>query len=525
MVKTASKRSWHWAMHAIHSRAQIHGGALAAVESVPFSLMESSATVVARQAREAFDDVQQRLSLGPAGEADVQRVKALHAIRRALEQAQDEIRAANQRDVEEATALVQQGKLSAQLVSRLDLFAKAGKWESMVQGVSDVASLPSPLDVCTKATRIADASPACEGRDATGTLDLYRVTCPIGVLLCIFEARPEVIVNIASLAIKSGNAAILKGGKESRHSGQVLSRCISEALAQSDMPPHLIQTVESREEIRTLLQEDRYINLVIPRGSNEMVRHIQREARVPVMGHADGLCAAYVHDDAPAKLTIETVLDAKLDYPSACNAVETLLLHRHHLTSGLWLSLGKALIHAGVRLHCDEASRTALVPGLSESEAALVVAATDADFDTEYLDLDLAVRVVDSVQDAVHHIQTHGSGHTDTILCAPLNGEVSSASVRSAADIFTRSLSSSSVYVNASTRFADGFRYGFGAEVGISTGRIHARGPVGLEGLVTYKYVLRSAGSGAQTAAAFSPGAHQRAWSHQPIEAVYPSLT
>ena len=165
------------------------------------------------------------------------------------------------------------------------------------------------------------------------------------------------------------------------------------------------------------------------------------------------------------------------------------------------------------------------MPGLSESEAALVVAATDADFDTEYLDLDLAVRVVDSVQDAVHHIQTHGSGHTDTILCAPLNGEASSASVRSAADIFTRSLSSSSVYVNASTRFADGFRYGFGAEVGISTGRIHARGPVGLEGLVTYKYVLRSAGSGAQTAAAFSPGAHQRAWSHQPIEAVYPSLT
>ena len=160
------------------------------MESVPFFLMESSATVVARQAREAFDDVQQRLSLGPAGEADVQRVKALHAIRRALEQAQDEIRAANQRDVEEATALVQQGKLSAQLVSRLDLFAKAGKWESMVQGVSDVASLPSPLVVCTKATRIADASPACEGRDATGTLDLYRVTCPIGVLLCIFEARP-----------------------------------------------------------------------------------------------------------------------------------------------------------------------------------------------------------------------------------------------------------------------------------------------------------------------------------------------
>lgn len=478
-----------------------------------------SAAVIARQARDAFDDVQQRLSLGNTEDADLQRSKALYAIRDALMRAEPDIRAANQRDVEEARALVDQGKLSSQLVSRLDLFAKAGKWESMVQGVADVAALPSPLNVCTRATRLA------EGNDKAGSLDLYRVTCPIGVLLCIFEARPEVIVNIACLTIKSGNAAILKGGKESKHSAQVLSRCIAEALEQSGMPLHLIQAVESREEIQSLLREDEYINLVVPRGSNEMVRAIKREARMPVMGHADGLCAAYVHSDAPRDLVIETVLDAKLDYPSACNALETLLVNKAHLTTGLWQALAEALVTAGVTLHCDETSRAALsMQEWSDDARQRICAATDADFDTEYLDLDLAVRVVDTVQEAVRHIQTHGSGHTDVILCAPLSEVPQQRNERTAADIFTRSLSSSSVYVNASTRFADGFRYGFGTEVGISTGRMHARGPVGLDGLVTYKYVLRSVGHGAQTVGAFAPGAHQRKWAHTPIEAAYPTL-
>lgn len=502
---------------------------------------ERTCSEVAKQAREAFDRVQKHLSLDDAAHADGVRAKALHAICETLQEAHDEIRKANETDVREANELVRQGKLSAQLVARLDLFSKRGKWESMIQGVADVASLPSPLDICTRATRLAAAHPGDDERDATGALDLYRVTCPIGVLLCIFEARPEVIVNIASLAIKSGNAAILKGGKESKHSAHVLSRCISQALAKSGMPAHLIQMVESREEIQSLLHEEKYINLVIPRGSSELVRHIQREARMPVMGHADGLCTAYVHSDAPEKLAIETVLDAKLDYPSACNAIETLLVHRAHLSSaGLWPKLARALICAGVRLHCDQATRASVLSsGLSEAEANLVLCATPADFDTEFLDLDLAVRVVDSVDEAVEHIQQHGSGHTETILCAPLssNDHGTSASSmpraakdgdtytqHSAAEIFTRSLSSSSVYVNASTRFADGFRYGFGTEVGISTGRIHARGPVGLEGLVTYKYVLRSSGGGAQTASAFAPGEHQRRWAHEPIDAVYPTL-
>lgn len=486
----------------------------------------SSASDIAKQAREAFDEAQKRLSSHGAAEADAARSKALTFICEALEAARDEIQAANQQDVAEANELVAQGKLSKQLVSRLDLFSKPGKWESMLQGVSDVAALPSPLDVCTRATRLADSVPAVGERAATGSLDLYRVTCPIGVLLCIFEARPEVIVNIASLAIKSGNAAILKGGKESKHTAAVLARCLATALEKSELPRYLVQTVQTRDEIQALLHEDRYIDLVIPRGSNALVRSIQREARMPVMGHADGLCAAYVHEDAHAKLTIETLLDAKLDYPSACNAIETLLVHRHHLSSGLWVAIAQAMTQAGVRLHCDPTSLAALQGQLDVHAQSLLSAATEADYDTEFLDLDLAVRVVDSVNEAVDHINQHGSGHTDIILCAPLPEKRTSSSAQSesAADVFTRSLSSSSVFVNASSRFADGFRFGFGTEVGISTGRTHARGPVGLEGLVIYKYVLRSSGEGAQTAGAFAPGEHQRAWSHTPLEPVYPTL-
>lgn len=467
---------------------------------------------IARQARFAFDAAQKSLSGRGSEKADAARNAALHEIRAELESARDEIRTANQKDVDEANALVAQGKLSKQLVSRLDLFAKAGKWESMLQGVADVAQLTSPLDVCTSASRLA--APAGEA----GALDLYRVTCPIGVLLCIFEARPEVIVNIASLAIKSGNAAILKGGKESKHSAAVLSDCIARALARSELPEHLVQTVQTRDEIQTLLHEERYIDLVIPRGSNALVKSIQREARMPVMGHADGICAAYVHEDAAPELTIGTLLDSKLDYPSACNALETLLLHRSHLASGLWKAIASALLQKNVHLHCDQDALAALGDFQAE-HASLLSAATLEDFDMEFLDLDLAVRVVDSVEEAIDHINEHGSGHTDVILTAPL-----SDAPNAAAETFARSLSSSSVFVNASTRFADGFRYGFGTEVGISTGRTHARGPVGLDGLVIYKYVLRGAGSGAHTAASFAPGDAPRPWAHTPIEKVYPTL-
>ena len=219
----------------------------------------------------------------------------------------------------------------------------------------------------------------------------------------------------------------------------------------------------------------------------------------------------------------------QIDYPSACNAIETLLVHRHHLESGLWATLARALISASVRLHCDADSRACLERELpAEQVQKFVVPVKEEDYDTEFLDLDLAVRVVDSVEQAVDHINAHGSGHTDIILCAPLSeqppAKVAGSACESAAYIFTRSLSSSSVFVNASSRFADGFRFGFGTEVGISTGRTHARGPVGLEGLVTYKYVLRGAGQGPQTAGAFSSGANARTWAHRPLEQTYPTL-
>ncbi|PKI84845.1 glutamate-5-semialdehyde dehydrogenase [Malassezia vespertilionis] len=474
--------------------------------------------VVAKDARTAYEESLHLLSeLSPA-EADAARSDTLREIAAALERLEHEIKAANERDVEEATLLAKQGKLSKQMVSRLDLFAKPGKWDSMVKGVRDVAKLASPLDICTRATRLAEGQ---EG--AGGALDMYSVTCPIGVLLCIFEARPEVIVNIASLAVKSGNAAILKGGKESRRTAAVLARCIAEALSRSVLPLNLVQMVNTREEIQHLVKMDEFIDLVVPRGSKELVLSIQNETRIPVLGHADGLCSAYVHSDAPHALACALVLDSKLDYPSACNAIETLLVHKDHLTSGLWKELAIALLTKGVRLHCDarslEVVRNEVLP--THDVASLVEAATKADYKTEYLDLELAVRVTDHVEAAVDHINRNGSGHTDIIICAPCSGAKKSMS---AAAIFTRSLSSSSVFVNASSRFADGFRFGFGAEVGISTARTHARGPVGLDGLVTYKYIVKGDGDVAHTVGAFAPGENARAWAHTPIEKVYPSV-
>lgn len=415
----------------------------------------------------------------------------------------------------------------------------------MLDGVSEVAALHTPLDVVTYARRLAQADP----KTGAGALDLYRVTCPIGVLLCIFEARPEVIVNIASLAIKSGNAAILKGGKESKATAAVMSRVLASALASTEsLPTDLIQTVETRQDVADLLHQDRYIDLVIPRGSNELVRSIQREARMPVMGHADGLCIAYVHPDADVESTIGSLLDAKLDYPAACNAVETLLLHRDLFksaqeNSNLWPRLGRALLNSKVTLHCDEPSRQVLLDSLKgHGDAELVshiIAATEQDYETEFLDLDLAVKVVSSVEDAIDHINQYGSHHTDAIFCKPISMDESSSSssavaaaaVRDggaeeehpAAALFTRSLSSANIFVNCSTRFADGFRYGFGTEVGISTGRVHARGPVGLEGLVTYKYIAKAAGKGPQTAGGFNgPIGQKREWSHTELPARYP---
>jgi len=397
------------------------------------------------------------------------RNKALTLIHDGLTAARDEILAANARDLELARQAAADGRLSQSLVARLDL-GKKGKWEDMLKGILDVRDLEDPVGRVTLRTRLDD------------DLELERVTCPIGVLLIIFEARPEVIANIASLAVKSGNAAILKGGKESTESFVAISRVISQALERSEVPNTAIQLVTTRDVIPELLALDRYIDLVIPRGSNDLVRYIKSNTKIPVLGHADGLCSIYLEPSADVQQAIDVIVDAKTSYPAACNALETLLIHEPALTS-IFPKVAEALTSKGVELRCDAQSKAALQQALPEA-AAKTVDVQNSDFDTEFLALVMAVKTVSSLDEAILHINTHGSHHTDAILTADKDN----------AERFMAAVDSSGVYWNASTRFADGMRYGFGTEVGISTNKIHSRGPVGLEGLMIYKYKIRGGG-------------------------------
>ncbi|KAI0793767.1 gamma-glutamyl phosphate reductase [Fomes fomentarius] len=426
-----------------------------------------------------------------------ERIKALQEIRRELEAAKDAILAANRRDIEAAQKEVDAGRMSNSLLKRLDL-TKGDKWDSMLQGVTDVAELPDPNGVVTYASELDD------------NLELYRVSCPIGVLLVIFEARPEVVVNIASLAIKSGNAAILKGGKESNETTQLLSKAIQNALSKTAISSNYIQTIQTRAEVSALLELDQYIDLVIPRGSNSLVRNIQNSTRIPVMGHADGLCSVYVDASADPRKAVRVVADSKIDYPAACNAAETLILHESVLQT-VWPEVATALLAANVKLLCDAPSLTALrsLSPAPSNFATHVEPSTPESYTTEHLSLTISVLTVPSLEAAISHINAHSSHHTDSIV----------AEDESAASTFCRGVDSAGTFVNASTRFADGFRYGFGTEVGISTGRIHARGPVGLEGLVTYKYMLRSKGEQGHVVGEFGVGEGKKRYKHRKIDA------
>ncbi|KAK3370296.1 Aldehyde/histidinol dehydrogenase [Podospora didyma] len=414
---------------------------------------------------------------------------ALTAMHDGLAQARDDILAANARDLDLARKAAADGSLSQSLVSRLDL-GKKGKWEDMLQGILDVRGLDDPVGRVTLRTRLDDG------------LDLERVTCPIGVLLIIFEARPEVIANIAALAVKSGNAAILKGGKESTESFIAISRAIGAALDRTRVPNAAIQLVTTRDAIPELLAQDRHIDLVIPRGSNELVRYIKGNTRIPVLGHADGLCSIYLEQSADPKMAADVVVDAKTSYPAACNSLETLLVQESALDTVFPL-VAAALASKGVELRCDTKSKAALS---SLPSTAKVVDVTAEDYDTEFLDLVLAVKTVSDLDEAVAHINTHGSHHTDIILTTSGN----------LAEQFMSAVDSAGVYWNASTRFADGMRYGFGTEVGISTNKIHSRGPVGLEGLMIYKYKIR--GAGHVTAAYGGAGGKQFKHESLPLE-------
>lgn len=331
-------------------------------------------------------------------------------------------------------------------------------------------------------------------RELDDGLILQRQSCPIGVLLIIFEARPEVIANIASLAIKSANAAILKGGKESIESFKAISAVISKALELTEVPNDSIQLVTTRDAVDPLLELSQYIDLVIPRGSNDLVRYCQRKAHMPVLGHADGLCNLYLHSDAEVGMAVDVIVDSKCDYPAACNALETLLVHEDVLDSIL-PDVAAALMAHGVTLRCDDDSRTALSKHLPKDYSLLLQPATDADYSTEFLDLILAIKTIKStpvdplhaVETAIDHINTYGSHHTDAII----------TSSKDVADLFCNAIDSACKFWNCSTRFCDGMRCGFGTEVGISTNKVHARGPVGLEGLMIYEYRLSGTGQGA----------------------------
>ena len=303
----------------------------------------------------------------------------------------------------------------------------------------------------------------------------------------------------------AGNAAILKGGKESTETATLLGQCIRSALSQTRLHEDYIQLVHTREEISSLLEQDKYIDLVIPRGSNALVSHIQHSTRIPVMGHADGLCTVYLDSSADAAKAKRVVVDSKINYPAACNSAEILLVHDAVMHS-VWPVVAAALLDAGVELRCNPTSIAAIAPHPKKGQLAKLAAPED--YHTEFLALTMAVTTVASFEEAITFINEHSSHHTDSIVT-----ETSGHASR-----FCRAVDSAGTFVNASTRFADGLRYGFGTEVGISTGRTHARGPVGLEGLVIYKYMLRSVGDGGHIVGEFGAGAGKRQYKHDRIE-------
>ena len=327
----------------------------------------------------------------------------------------------------------------------------------MVKGILDVIKLPDPINKILMETELDE------------DLILKKISCPLGVIGVIFEARPDVIVQISSLAIKSSNAVILKGGKEAKSTNEILFRLISEALEETkNFPKNAINLIQSREDVSKMLEMDKYIDLVIPRGSNSLVRYIKENTKIPVLGHADGICHIYIDKSADKNMAEKICIDAKTQYPSACNSVETILIHNDY---PYLKELLIVLKENGIIIKGDK---------ICQSEISGIEPATDEDWSKEYGEKTVSIKIVQNIDEATEHINTYGSHHTDAIITNDKNN----------ADKFTSIVDSAGVYVNASTRFADGFRYGFGAEVGISTNKTHARGPVGLEGLTIYKYKL-----------------------------------
>ena len=388
---------------------------------------------------------------------DDERSDALHAVADALGENEDRILDANEKDVTEGEEMLEAGEYSQALVDRLKL--SPSKLEDIAEMVRSVAEQEDPLGRTLSARRLDDG------------LELYKVGVPIGVIGTVFESRPDALVQIAALSLKSGNAVILKGGSEASHSNRVLYEIIREATG--DVPDGWAQLIEAREDVNTMLDMDDAIDLLMPRGSSEFVSYIQDNTKIPVLGHTEGVCHVFVDRDADLSMAADVAFDAKVQYPAVCNAVETLLVHES-VAADFLPGMVDRYEEAGVTLRGDAATR----------EVVDIDPATDTDWETEYGDLELSIKVVGSLDEAIDHINAHGSKHTESILTEDADR----------ASTFMRSIDAASVFHNASTRFADGYRYGLGAEVGISTGKIHARGPVGLDGLTTYKYYLEGSG-------------------------------
>ena len=371
--------------------------------------------------------------------------KALLNIANNLKANEDKIFEANKMDLELAKPLVEAEKLSQSVFNRLKL--DENKMRDMIQGILDISNLEDPIGKTLLKRQLDDG------------LILTKISCPIGVLGIIFEARPDVISQISSLAIKSSNAVILKGGKESINTNKAIMNVIQEALAKTEgFPENVLTQVFTRDDVQNMLSMDKYIDLIIPRGGNNLVKFIKENTKIPVLGHADGICHIFVDASADLEKSKRVIIDAKTQYPSACNSVETILIHK------------------------DFKYETELLKALEDADIELI--ATPESWHKEYSDKILSYKFVSSLEEAIEHINEFSSGHTESILTEDENN----------AKIFMNAVDSAGVYHNVSTRFADGFRYGFGAEVGISTNKTHARGPVGLEGLTIYKYNLEGNG-------------------------------
>ena len=414
-------------------------------------------------------------SIHLAAVSATQKNEALGNIARTLLARKDEIINTNQLDLTKAKA----DKLAPPLLKRLKF--DASKIQESCEGLESLRRLPDPVGQTLRAIELDKG------------LELYKVSCPIGVIGVIFESRPDALVQISSLCLKSGNAVLLKGGREAAHTNRILADIISTAAKQAGIPDGWIGLMESRGDVQELLGLDHTVDLIIPRGSNAFVKLIMDSTRIPVLGHADGICHVYVDKHADLDMAVRITVDSKCQYVSVCNAAETLLVHRDVAQDFL------PGVHAALAAHNVE------IRGCSQTARYIdVVPATEKDWQTEYLDHILSIKIVVTLEQAIDHINRYGSGHTDVIVSQD----------KQRADIFMRLVDSADVMLNCSSRFSDGFRFGLGAEVGISTNKIHARGPVGMEGLMIYQWRLIGNGH----IVSDYTGQGSRSFSHRPIQ-------